>query len=94
MLTGVFSQQLSISPDNLKKALNRAASNIFNQRPKNMGPVHALMLQLVANGIIRLGVSDSNKVGTNKLTTKDVELKLATTTYDGIVQPAQMVPSM
>ena len=72
VLTGVFSAQLSISPDDLKKALRRAGSKIFNRTPKNAGPVHALMLQLVANDIIKLGVSDKNKVGTNKLTTKDV----------------------
>ena len=73
VLTGVFSAQLSISPDDLKKALRRrAGSKIFNRTQKNAGPVHALMLQLVANGIIKLGVSDKNKVGTNKLTTKDV----------------------
>lgn len=94
VLTGVFSAQLSVTPDVLKKALKGARSKIFERAPKGMGPFHALMLQLVANGIIKLGVADPNKVGTNKLTTKDVELKLATTTLDGIVKPAQTVESM
>ena len=59
-----------------------------------MGPFHALMLQLVANGIVKLGVSDSNKVGKDKLSVRDMELKLATITHESILQRAHIVPHM
>lgn len=49
---------------------------------------------MIANGIIKLGVFDTSKVGTNKLTTKDAELELATTTFDDILQPTHMLESM
>ena len=94
VLTAAFSTNITVTPDELKKALKRSQNKIFNIVPKTMGPIHALMLQLVANGILKLGVADSNKVGKDKLTTKDVVLKLATAIHEEIPTPAQMVESM
>ena len=94
MLTGAFNGKVAVSPDEIKKAIRSAQNKIFATRPKTMGPIHALMLQLVANGIVKLGIADSNKVGKDKLTVRDVELKLATVTHETILTPAHMVPSM
>ena len=59
-----------------------------------MGPIHALMLQLVANGIVKLGISDSNKVGKENLDVRDVEIKVENVTHDSILQRAHTVPHM
>ena len=42
----------------------------------NMGPIHALMLQLLGKEIIALGVSDSTKIGTFDLSDSHVILTL------------------
>ena len=94
VLTSLFSVKLMVPPGELKKALNDSRKKIFIIPPKNMGRIHALMLQLIANGILELGVSDSNKVGKDKLNAKDVGLKLATTICDDIVKHAHLVESM
>ena len=94
VLTAVFSANLTVSPEDIKKAIQASRRKIFVLPTKTMGPIHALMLQLVANGILKLGISDSNKVGKQNIQTKDVDLKLATTIHDGITQPAHMVESM
>lgn len=94
VLTSVFSANLTVSPEIIKKAIRAARHKIFLIPTKTMGPIHALMLQMVANGILNLGISDSNKVGKQNIHTKDVDLKLATTISDGIVKPAHMVESM
>ena len=78
----------------MKKAIKKSKNLIFENPPKPMGPIHALMLQLVANGIVKLGVADSSKVGKEKLTVRDVELKLDAVKYEGILKPAHMVPTM
>jgi hypothetical protein len=43
-----------------------------------MGPIHALCLQLVATGILELGISDKNKnlIGKTDLTPKSIVIKL------------------
>ncbi len=45
---------------------------------RGMDPIHALCLQLVANGIIHLGICDNKKhcVGKKKLNPKNVIMKL------------------
>ena len=94
VLTSVFNANLTVSPEVLKKALKASRSKIFLLPSKTMGPIHALMLQLVANGILKLGITDSNKVGKQNIHTNDVDLKLSTTVHDGITQPAHMVECM
>ena len=61
------------------KALKVDKDNIFHASdvPKDeMGPIHALVLQLIAKGIVALGISDSTKMGTAKLKDNDVMLYL------------------
>ncbi len=43
-----------------------------------MGPIHALCLQLVATGILELGIADKNKnfIGKTDLTPKSIVVKL------------------
>ena len=43
---------------------------------------------------VKMGISDSSKVGKEKLSVRDVELKLATVTHESILTPAHMVSSM
>ena len=45
---------------------------------RGMGPIHALCLQLVTNGIIHLGICDNKKhcIGKKELNPKHVILKL------------------
>eukprot|EP00956_Cyclotella_meneghiniana_P004040 scaffold4901_cov50-Cyclotella_meneghiniana.AAC.1 len=94
VLTGVFSTKVSVTVDELKKAIRDAKSKVFVKPSKSMGQIHAIMLQLVANGIVKMGISDSSKVGKEKLSVRDVELKLATVTHESILTPAHMVSSM
>ena len=53
------------------KTLKNNRQNLFYKddvpKGKEMGQVHAVCLQLVARGIISLGVTDRTKVGTEKL---------------------------
>eukprot|EP00956_Cyclotella_meneghiniana_P031331 scaffold81936_cov56-Cyclotella_meneghiniana.AAC.2 len=93
ILTKQFREKLAVSGEDLKRALRDNKKTIFTVVPKTMGPIHALLLQLIANGILNISVSDVSKIGQPKLTTKDVVLKLATTVEDGIEQPAYMLVS-
>ena len=59
-----------LSCSDLIKALKASKSNIFHPDDvpkKQMGQIHALGLQLIANGLIVLSVSDRTKVGTEDL---------------------------
>jgi hypothetical protein len=48
------------------------------------GKIHGLVLQLIAAGIVLLGIAplSSSKVGTDRLSSTDVELNWATTDVD------------
>eukprot|EP00956_Cyclotella_meneghiniana_P040737 scaffold203534_cov92-Cyclotella_meneghiniana.AAC.1 len=94
VLTGTFMGKVSVTPDELKKAVRDARPRIFVTPTKQMGQIHAVMLQLLANDIVKLGVTDTSKVGKDKLSTKDVALVLTTTTVNGIHKPAQTVVEM
>ena len=59
-----------------------------------MGPIHALVLQLIAKGIVALGISDSTKTGTAKLNDNDVMLYLPNEMNDnGTCLPAYTIDS-
>lgn len=97
VLTGLFSGTVSVTPDKITNAKRSAQKKIFAIRSKSMGPIYAirLMSQLLANGIVKLGVADS-KVGKTKTNEKltvrvGVELKLPTITHESILQPALVV---
>ena len=97
VLTGLFSGTVSVTPDKITKAKRSAQKEIFARRSKSMGPIYAIRLvsQLLANGIVKLGVADS-KVGKTKTNEKltvrvGVELKLPTITHESILQPALVV---
>ena len=61
------------------KALKLKKEFFFHENhvPKtNMGPIHALCLQLLGRGIIGLHSSDSSKIGTDKFDENDVVVRL------------------
>ncbi|KAL7548847.1 hypothetical protein ACHAWF_015173 [Thalassiosira exigua] len=92
-LTGVFRKQELIAAlygkcfasklpkyDEFIKQIKKSKNEIFepNDVPnKLMGPIHALCLQLLAKGIVDLGVSDEGKafIGTDKLEAKHIVVK-------------------
>eukprot|EP00804_Cyclotella_cryptica_P004679 CCRYP_018232-RA/>CCRYP_018232-RA protein AED:0.18 eAED:-0.09 QI:0/0/0/1/0/0/2/0/252 len=94
VLTGTLIGKVSVTPGELKKAIKAARSKVFVEPSKQMGPIHAVMLQLLANDIVKLGISDTSKVGKDKLSTKDVALVLTTTTINDIAKQAQTVLEM
>ena len=66
----------SISPDSLKAAITAKKKDIFTDTFKSAGPIHALMLQLFANGVIKFIIAESKLIGTDKLSTKHVSMGL------------------
>jgi len=57
-----------------------------------MGQYHALALQLVAKGVIGLDVTETSKIGTNKLTINHIGINLPNAyDGDGIILPAYML---
>ena len=94
VLTAVFHANPEVHPDVLKEAIKSSKKKIFVVPSKFMGQIHGLILQMIANNILSLHVGDSNKLGKDTLTTKDVVVKLSTTLSGGILQPAYMLPEM
>ena len=64
-----------------------------NHIPKTtMGQYHALVLQLIAKGVIGLDVSETSKIGTNKLSTDNIGIILPNASNgDGIILPVYML---
>jgi hypothetical protein len=63
----------------LMKVVKTKKNEIYRNVPHRlMGPIHALCLQLVATGILELGISDKNKnlIGKTDLTPKSIIVKL------------------
>ena len=79
------------------KLLKNNKQDIFHEDDvpgQFMGPIHALALQLYAKGIIRLAVSDSTKVGTDKLNNKHIVVLMASgIDEDGFSMPALFLDS-
>ena len=64
------------------KALKANKQNIFHKDDvpgKQMSQIHALVLQLYANGIIGLGVSDETEIGTENLSGNHIVVVLKNT---------------
>ena len=80
------------------KSIKQKKEFIFHENnvpKKSMGPIHALLLQLVAKGIISVSISDVSKIGTDKLISKHVVICLSNTVdADGITMPAHMIDSL
>ena len=55
--------------------------------PTSMGPIHAVALQLISTGIIEMYVDAPQKIGTHKLSKKDVFLKLGINTTENGKRP-------
>ena len=67
----------------IKKAIKDKKNIIFHKKDvpgTKTGPIHALMLQLVARGIIEMAVSDKTKIGTDNISIKHLVLTLPITT--------------
>ena len=57
-----------------------------------MSQYHALALQLIAKGVIGLTVTETAKIGTNKISTDNIAITLPNATDgDGIILPAYML---
>ena len=84
-----------ITPQVLLKLLKQNKTTIFHPDhvpKKKTGQFHALLIQLLAKGIIGFDIPDSNKVGTNKLTGEHIRITLPNAVdSDGLVLPAYMV---
>ena len=66
----------TITPDTLKSSITAKKKDIFTDTFKSAAPIHALMLQLFANGIIKFVIAESKMIGTNMLSTKHVTMGL------------------
>ena len=71
------------------KTIKRFKDTIYepNEVPKGVvGPIHGLCLQLLANGIIDLGISESGKahVGKDTLTGAHIIVKAGTVVKEGM----------
>ena len=80
------------------KALKMNKAKIFHPDDvpkKQVGQIHALALQLVSKGIVALSVSDQTKLGTEKLTSKDLFVTLPfgkkRTRRGTVTHPAYMI---
>lgn len=56
-----------------------------------MFQIHALVLQLIAKGIIALSISDTSKIGTNELCGKHLIVALPNADHDGTIKPVYLV---
>ena len=60
-----------------------------------MGPIHVLVLQLLAKGIISVGVSDVSKIGSDKLNATHIVITLPNTAdSEGVTMPAHMIDTL
>ena len=88
----------NVTPKALIKMLKSNKQLIFHEDhiPKTtIGQYHALALQLVAKGVIGLDVTETSKIGTNKLTTDHIGLIfLNASDGDEIILPAYMLDHM
>ena len=74
------------------KANKQSIFHTDNLPKTNMGQYHALALQLVAKGVIALDVTETSKIGTNKLSTDHIGIILPNASNgDGIILSAQML---
>ena len=84
--------QMSQSPAtaiSLKAAITKRKKDIFVKPVKSAGQIHALLLQLYANGIIKFYIKDTNLIGTNKLSSQHILLQLVYgKDNNGICKPA------
>ena len=79
----VHSTPKGVSVSNVVKAMKSSKNAILHPkdvRKKSMGQIHALVLQMFANGIIALDVKDTTKIGTDKLLLQHMSIKLSTET--------------
>ena len=60
-----------------------------------MGPLHSLVLQLLAKGILALSISDMTKIGKKDMSAKHVSIALPNAIDDdGILMPAYMMEDL
>ena len=64
------------TPDSLKAAITKRKKDIFVDNTTSAGPIHALLLQLFANRIIKFNIKDNNVIGTDKLSLKHITIQL------------------
>ena len=80
------------------KTIKQYKEYIFHEEhipKKKTGPIHALVLQLLAAGIISVGISDVSKIGTDKLNASHVVITLPNAMdEDGIAMPAHMIDEL
>ena len=78
------------------KMIKERKEYIFHQNdvPEvKMAPIHALVLQLLAKGILALGVLDTTKIGKKKSSAAHVSMTLPTSMDGDIALPAYMIDS-
>ena len=77
------------TPDSLKAAFTKRKKDIFVNNTTSAGPIHALLLQLFANRIIKFNIKDNNLIGTDKLSLKHITILLVYgKDSDGFCKPA------
>ena len=80
------------------KSIKENKTFIFHENHvpnKQMGPIHALVLQLLAKGIISVGVSDVSKIGSDKLNATHIVITLPNAIdSEGITMPAHMIEDL
>lgn len=95
LATKIFSGGKTTHYKAVIKAIKENKAFIFHENhiPKTkMGPIHALVLQLLAKGILALGVLDMTKIGKKEFSAQHVSFTLPNATDgDGILMPAYMM---
>jgi len=90
-----MTQTKPLTPKALLKLLKQNKTTIFHSAHvpnKKTGQFHALAIQLLAKGIIGLEVTDTSKLGTNKLTADHLGITLPNVMdSDGLMLPAYMI---
>lgn len=94
LLTKVFSSSKAPTCAEVIKVLKSGKEKIFhadNVPSRNTGPIHGLVLQLLAKRIIGLTVSDTTKVGTDKLMKRHLIARLLNSDDDGMSMPSYLM---
>ena len=96
LTTDIFVEGKTPHYKSMVKIIKERKEYIFHKNDvpeKKMAPIHALILQLLAKGILALGVLDMTKIGKKKFSAAHVSMTLPTSMDGDIALPAYMIDS-
>ena len=96
LTTDIFVEGKTPHYKSMVKMIKERKEYIFHQNDVSevkMVLIHALVLQLLARGILALGVLDMTKIGKQKFSAAHVSMTLPTSMGGNIALPAYMINS-